>query len=84
LIVDSKQLKRFLSEENNLPIFDEISLSHYLWYVEFYDNIRGLAENLIGALVVDASAHKYDRYYSILSQTLLPVGQPLSLLKEVR
>lgn len=40
-------------------------MPHYVWYIEFYVNICS-KNTLSHYMVVDASAHKYDRKYSII------------------
>jgi len=39
--------------------------------------------DLMGVLLLDASAHKDDRYFSVLSKELLPVKQRLGLLEKI-
>ena len=52
-LVDSNKLKKELKE------VVDIDMPHYLWYIEWYEN-----DTKIGYLIVDATAHKNDFYYS--------------------
>ena len=54
LIVDSKDFKK-QTRLNNVMAFEDVSLPHYLWLVEFYSK-----DKLFCEILVDASAHKDD------------------------
>lgn len=84
VLAESAKIKQFLygcgDEE-----YDSVCMPHYVWYIEFYLNEKKL-ENLAFYMIIDASAHQYDRQYSIIKNK---VHKPLmtikkTMLKEVR
>lgn len=68
LLIESKKLKKFFSE-NNINDINDISLPHYIWYIELYDKVRGVEGKLLNSIIIDASAHKDDHIYSIIPST---------------
>ncbi len=61
LIVDSKDFK-IHAKLNNVMAFENASLPHYLWIVEFYSSAKLFCE-----IIIDASAHKDDNRNSVLA-----------------
>ncbi|PKP58652.1 MAG: hypothetical protein CVT89_02490 [Candidatus Altiarchaeales archaeon HGW-Altiarchaeales-2] len=64
LIIDSKKLKKELWNKG-IHEFDELSIPHYVWYIEF--SKKGNPYELLGCILIDASAHKNDSKYSYIS-----------------
>jgi hypothetical protein len=64
ILVESREIKQFLHNCGDRS-YENILMPHYVWYIEFYLNIRS-KETLSHYMIVDASAHKYDRKYSIV------------------
>lgn len=83
LITDSNIIKTFLYRDNEIDCFEYQVLPHYVWYIEFYDGIKGKIDNLTGALIIDATAHKGDHLHSVLSKDLLSVKKRFSLLQKL-
>lgn len=65
ILVESCKLKSFLNEAGDNS-FDNVTLPHYVWYVEYYLNENKNKESLVYYMLVDATAHKLDRIYSII------------------
>ncbi|PKP57165.1 MAG: hypothetical protein CVT88_09265 [Candidatus Altiarchaeales archaeon HGW-Altiarchaeales-1] len=65
LLVDSKNLHKFLENTVKNDDYKDVAFPHYVWYVEFYSEARGKEKNLEKILIIDASAHKNDKIYSI-------------------
>lgn len=65
ILVESSFLKQFLYKCGD-NTFESVMMPHYVWYVEFYLNTIE-KDNLSHYLVVDASAHKKDRRFSIIN-----------------
>ena len=61
LIADSKDFK-IQAKQNNVMAFENISLPHYLWIIEFYSS-----DTLFCEILIDASAHKDDDRNSVLA-----------------
>lgn len=66
ILVDSRNLHKFLEQELGVNDYKNISFPHYVWYVEFYSEIRGRKENLEYIMIIDASAHRDDKTYSVI------------------
>jgi len=66
-LVNSVHLKSFLRKNGNTA-FLKSSWPKYIWYAELYDQIRGNSDQLLGAIAIDASSHRYDSLYSILNR----------------
>ncbi len=66
ILTDSRNLHKFLEYELETEDYKNVSFPHYVWYVEFYSKIRGKEENLEDIMIIDASAHKDDRLYSVI------------------
>ena len=64
ILVESREIKQFLHNCGDRS-YESILMPHYIWYIEFYLNVRS-REKLSHYMIVDASAHKYDRKYSII------------------
>lgn len=77
ILVESASIKQFLNGCGD-DSFESVEMPHYVWYIEFYLNFKEL-ENMVFYMLVDSSAHKLDRTYSILANA---AGQPLSMARE--
>lgn len=64
ILVESSVLKQFLHKCGD-DSYENVLMPHYVWYIEFYVN-KIMLSTLSHYLIVDASAHKYDRKYSII------------------
>jgi len=65
ILVESYRLKQFLYKCGDNS-FESVAMPHYVWYVEFY--LNDISEkNLAHYLIIDASAHKMDRRFSIIN-----------------
>ncbi|PLY10351.1 MAG: hypothetical protein C0626_05035 [Arcobacter sp.] len=64
ILVESCKLKQFLHTCGD-DSYESVMMPHYVWYVEGYIN-EVLESNLTHYFVVDASAHKRDRQYSLI------------------
>lgn len=72
ILIESSRIKQFLSKCGD-DSYDNILMPHYVWYIEFYLNEKELA-NLSFYMIINASAHKNDREYSIINnKDSLPV-----------
>ncbi|MDN5101380.1 hypothetical protein O8C83_11180 [Aliarcobacter butzleri] len=65
ILVESCLLKQFLYKCGD-NTFESVMMPHYVWYVEFYLN-KVEKSNLAHYLIIDASAHKSDRRFSIIN-----------------
>lgn len=91
ILVESREIKQFLHSCGDRS-YENILMPHYIWYIEFYLNVstRGTLSHY---MIVDASAHKYDRKYSIIknknnvsinsADTTMTNKNQLSKLKEI-
>lgn len=77
ILVESSKVKQFLSNCGD-DAFASVEMPHYVWFIEFYLNSKTL-ENLVFYMLIDASAHKLDRRYSILSNIR---GEPISVARQ--
>ncbi len=66
ILTDSGNLHKFLEYELETKDYKNVSFPHYVWYIEFYSEIRGKKENLEDIMIIDASAHKDDKLYSAI------------------
>ncbi|CEG12308.1 conserved hypothetical protein [groundwater metagenome] len=66
ILTDSRNLHKFLEYELETEDYKNVSFPHYVWYVEFYSEIRGKKESLEYIMIIDASAHKDDEIYSTI------------------
>ena len=63
-LVESSLIKQFLFKCGDNS-FEGVMMPHYVWYIEIYLN-EIKEENLAHYLIIDASAHKRDRNFSII------------------
>lgn len=75
ILVESSQVKQFLHECGD-DSYEGIEMPHYIWYVEFYLNRK--ENSLVFYMLVDATAHKLDRIYSLIANDQ---GQPIMTAK---
>lgn len=68
ILVDSTKLKQFLCECGD-DSYESVKMPHYVWYIEFYIDEK-VKENLAFYMLVDATAHKLDRTYSIITNNI--------------
>lgn len=64
ILVESSCVKQFLCKCGD-DTFESVEMPHYIWYVEFYINNKE-KENLVFYMLINATAHKLDRTYSII------------------
>ncbi|WP_455757065.1 hypothetical protein [Sulfurimonas sp.] len=67
VLVESATIKQFLNTCGDNS-FESVEMPHYVWYIEFYLDSKEL-KNLVFYMLIDASAHKLDRTYSIILNT---------------
>lgn len=79
LLVDSRIIKEKLYEYN--VDINSVFLPHYVWYLEFYVGKRGVKENLVSSLIVDASSHQTKGY--VIKDNLKP-KEVISLLTHIK
>lgn len=91
ILVESSELKQFLHQCGDNS-YENVMMPHYVWFVEGY--LNDIQEsNLIHYFVVDASAHKKDSQYCIISnnqgigvnsaEISMQIKKQLSKLKKV-
>jgi hypothetical protein len=65
ILVEASKLKQFLYNVGDAT-YQDLEFPHYVWYIEFYFKEITL-ERLQHYMLINASSHKLDIYYSVLN-----------------